>query len=79
MSYSPTCGDQNALEAPGPRPGRCSAAGVGRTRFFSRYSRSIAPRLHPPRWLFNLALNDFLDQDTYLLATQQEVGLKAAS
>ena len=40
-----------------------------------RYARSIAPKFHPPRWLFSIALNRFLDQDTYLLATQQSVTL----
>lgn len=37
-------------------------AGVGRTRFFTRYVRNIAPQLHPPHWLFNIFLNAFLDQ-----------------
>lgn len=40
-----------------------------------RYVRSIAPKAHPPRWLVSIALNRFLDQDTYLLATQQSVTL----
>ncbi|CAL5227269.1 g10200 [Coccomyxa viridis] len=55
----------------------CSPAGFGKTRFFTRYVRNIAPQFHPPRWLFNIFLNQFLDQDTYLLATQQEVTLAA--
>lgn len=40
-----------------------------------RYVRSLAPNIHPPRWLVSLGLNRFLDQDTYLLATQQSVTL----
>ena len=36
--------------------------GFGRTRFFTRYARSIAPWFHPPRWVFNIFLNAFLDQ-----------------
>ncbi|EIE25663.1 ISP domain-containing protein [Coccomyxa subellipsoidea C-169] len=40
----------------------CCPAGVGRTRFFTRYVRNIAPQLHPPHWLFNIFLNAFLDQ-----------------
>ena len=40
-----------------------------------RYVRSLAPNIHPPRWLVSIALNRFLDQDTYLLATQQSVTL----
>ncbi|CAK0757071.1 hypothetical protein CVIRNUC_002509 [Coccomyxa viridis] len=55
----------------------CSPAGFGKTRFFTRYARNIAPWFHPPHWLFNIVLNQFLDQDTYLLATQQEVTLAA--
>ncbi len=31
--------------------------------------------MHPPRWLVSIALNRFVDQDTYLLATQQSVTL----
>lgn len=50
-------------------------AGFGKTRFMSRYVRSIAPKVHPPRWLVSIALNRFVDQDTYLLATQQSVTL----
>ena len=40
-----------------------------------RYVRSLAPSIHPPRWVVSLALNRFLDQDTYLLATQQSITL----
>eukprot|EP00891_Asterochloris_glomerata_P009043 jgi/Astpho2/9043/Aster-x1561 len=49
--------------------------GLGRTRFIARYIRSLAPNLHPPRWLTSIFLNRFLDQDTYLLATQQATTL----
>ena len=42
--------------------------GVGRSRFFGGgYSKKA-----PPGWLSYLFLNNFLDQDTYLLATQQK-------
>ena len=40
---------------------RCGA-GFGKTRFFTRYARNIAPWFHPPHWLFNIVLNQFLDQ-----------------
>lgn len=41
--------------------------GVGRTRFMAAgLSKKV-----PPRWLTKLMLDNFLDQDTYLLATQQ--------
>ena len=40
-----------------------------------RYVRSLAPNIHPPRWVVSLALNRFVDQDTYLLATQQSITL----
>jgi hypothetical protein len=42
--------------------------GVGRTRFMSA-GLSKKP---PKRWLVKLFLDNFLDQDTYLLATQQQ-------
>ncbi|KAL3782678.1 hypothetical protein ACHAW5_001359 [Stephanodiscus triporus] len=42
--------------------------GVGRSRFFGGgYTKKA-----PPQWLTNLFLHNFLDQDTYLLATQQK-------
>ena len=44
-------------------------------RLCCRYVRSLAPNIHPPRWVVSLALNRFLDQDTYLLATQQSITL----
>lgn len=47
-----------------------SPTGVGRSRLFVRYARSLAPWLPIPRWLLALGLNDFVDQDTFLLATQ---------
>ena len=45
------------------------------TSLCCRYVRSLAPNIHPPRWGVSLALNRFLDQDTYLLATQQSITL----
>jgi phenylpropionate dioxygenase-like ring-hydroxylating dioxygenase large terminal subunit len=44
--------------------------GVGRTRFMSG-SISKLP-FSPPRWFFNIIVNNFLDQDTHLLETQQK-------
>lgn len=44
-------------------------AGVGRTRFISA-AVGVAPVL-PPRWVQHIVLNNFLDEDTFLLATQQ--------
>ena len=41
--------------------------GVGRSRFMS----ATLSGFKIPRWLIALNLNNFLDQDTYLLATQQ--------
>jgi hypothetical protein len=41
--------------------------GVGRTRFMAAGLSKKAP----PRWVTKLLLDNFLDQDTYLLATQQ--------
>jgi phenylpropionate dioxygenase-like ring-hydroxylating dioxygenase large terminal subunit len=42
--------------------------GVGRSRFFGgAYSKKA-----PKHWLTNLFVQNFLDQDTYLLATQQK-------
>ena len=45
----------------------CSV-GVGRCRFMA----AGVSRKPPPRWLTKLFLDNFLDQDTYLLATQQQ-------
>jgi phenylpropionate dioxygenase-like ring-hydroxylating dioxygenase large terminal subunit len=42
--------------------------GVGRSRFMS----AAAGKSATPRWLVKLFLDNFLDQDTYLLATQQQ-------
>jgi hypothetical protein len=42
--------------------------GVGRCRFMAAGLSKAAP----PRWVTKLALDNFLDQDTYLLATQQQ-------
>jgi phenylpropionate dioxygenase-like ring-hydroxylating dioxygenase large terminal subunit len=44
--------------------------GLGRSRFMS-CSLTKAPVL-PPRWLTHIFVNNFLDQDTHLLATQQK-------
>lgn len=52
-----------------------SPTGVGRTRFMSA-AVGKAP-IRPPRWLVHIFLNRFLDQDTYLLATQQPHVLRA--
>jgi hypothetical protein len=41
--------------------------GVGRTRFMSAGFSTMPPK----RWLTKLMLDNFLDQDTYLLATQE--------
>ena len=38
------------------------STGFGRTRFFSRAARNVVPWLHPPRWLFGMNLNSFVDQ-----------------
>ena len=38
------------------------SAGFGRTRFISRYCRSLLPWLPVPRWFLALGLNSFLDQ-----------------
>lgn len=43
--------------------------GAGRTRFISA-AVGAAPFM-PPRWVQHVVLNNFLDEDTYLLATQQ--------
>eukprot|EP00957_Ditylum_brightwellii_P034667 2627964-Ditylum_brightwellii.AAC.1 len=42
--------------------------GVGRNRFLS----SGIPPLKVPRWVVAIIISIFLDQDTYLLATQQK-------
>lgn len=46
--------------------------GVGRTRFMG----GALTKIKLPRWFFTINLNGFLDQDTYLLATQQPYILK---
>jgi len=43
--------------------------GVGRSRFMSSTIYNLPFKI--PRWLTHLFLNGFLDQDTFLLATQQ--------
>jgi len=44
--------------------------GTGRSRFMSAAIGKIP--FSPPRWLVHIGLNNFLDQDTYLLYTQQK-------
>jgi hypothetical protein len=44
-----------------------SPVGVGRSRFMG----ASLSKVSLPRWAMKLALDNFLDQDTYLLATQQ--------
>jgi len=45
--------------------------GVGRSRLMLRFLRSSGTWLRVPTWLFSIATNAFVDQDSYLLATQQ--------
>lgn len=45
--------------------------GVGRCKLFIRYARSFGTRLKVPRWLVAVGLLHFLDQDTFLVASQQ--------
>lgn len=53
-----------------------SPTGVGRTRFMAAgVGRGLPVAL--PRWLQHVGLNNFLDQDTFLLATQQPHVLRA--
>ncbi|EOD33785.1 hypothetical protein EMIHUDRAFT_229293 [Emiliania huxleyi CCMP1516] len=53
-----------------------SPTGVGRTRFMAAgVGRGLPVAL--PRWLQHVGLNNFLDQDTLLLATQQPHVLRA--
>lgn len=49
--------------------------GVGRTRFMSAGVGRLPFAV--PRWLLHVGLNNFLDQDTHLLATQQPYVLAA--
>ena len=49
--------------------------GVGRTRFMSAGVGRLPVAV--PRWLQHVGLNNFLDQDTHLLATQQPYVLQA--
>jgi len=51
--------------------------GFGRSRLLLRSVRSVAAGVKLPRWLFATFLNKFLDQDSYLVATQQDVTLTA--
>jgi len=50
--------------------------GTGRSRFMSA-TLVKAPFRIIPRWLSHIFLNNFVDQDTYLLATQQKYVLSA--
>jgi hypothetical protein len=50
--------------------------GTGRSRFMSA-TLAKAPFRIIPRWVSHIFLNNFLDQDTYLLATQQKYVLSA--
>ena len=54
-------------------------AGFGKTRFFTRYARNIAPWFHPPHWLFNIVLNQFLDQVWPFGLSKTDACLSAAS
>ena len=52
--------------------------GVGRSRFFSAaVARNLPSWLHIPRWFTHATLNNFLDQDTVLVASQQGPVLSA--
>lgn len=44
--------------------------GLGRTRLFIRYARSVAPSIRVPRPLLAMGLNGFLDSDTLTVASQ---------
>lgn len=48
--------------------------GTGRSRFMSCTVGKIPIRI--PRWVIHIGVNNFLDEDTYLLATQQTKILK---
>lgn len=50
--------------------------GTGKSRFMSAAVSSVFP-FQIPRWIFQINLNRFLDQDTLLVATQQPPLLKA--
>jgi hypothetical protein len=60
-----------------PQAVRRRRAGIGRTRFFLRYARSIAPWLHPPGWLFDILINAFLDQARMRLARLLQAAVQA--
>ena len=49
--------------------------GTGRSRFMSAAIGKLPISI--PRWIMHLNLNNFLDQDTHLLATQQRYVLEA--
>lgn len=52
-----------------------SPTGTGRSRFLATFAAKA--RVTPPRWLGHIILNNFLDQDTHLLATAQKYILEA--
>lgn len=54
-----------------------SPTGTGRSRFFSASAGRIPKWLKIPRWLVHWNLNNFLDQDTVLVASQQPAVLSA--
>lgn len=51
--------------------------GVGRSRLMLRFVRSSMLWLQIPVWLYGIVSNGFVDQDSYLLATQQPYTLEA--
>lgn len=66
-------------EAKGGRGGReakfiaafwVTPLGLGRSRLFIRYARSVFPRIPVPRPLLAIGLNGFLDQDSMVVASQ---------
>lgn len=46
-------------------------SGTGRSRFFSASISKVPKWIKVPRWFFHMNLNNFLDQDTVLVASQQ--------
>lgn len=56
----------------------CSCAGFGRSRFFSRAVRKALPWLHPPRWLFAISTNAFVDQVLLLCTNPSQGGSEIA-
>ena len=56
---------------------RVCPTGTGRSRFLSTFVAKIPPLFPLPRWLGHVVLNNFLDQDTHLLASAQKYVLDA--